>query len=427
MGEGFIVRRGGGGQQTVKPIYNSLTEVDFTSLTLSVTNDSNSIATLYYSVVQPEPGPTTSDTFDTEFAGKETKDITITGLTSGTTYTVYIKAIAIGEFPSETVIVTELTTGIAMSATGGTITELDITNSPTKRYRYHTFTGNGTFQVTQLSNMGSTFNQVDYLVVAGGGGGGGTYHAGGGGAGGLLNNNLSVNLQNYSITVGNGGTGGLAWTSQTPGGTGGASSIISSGLNITALGGGGGGTYDKISGTNGGSGGGEGGNGNVNFGLSTLLRFGTGTAGQGNNGGKTAGSTWSPGGGGGGAGGVGGNASSNHDPSGHFGGNGGVGLNLSANFPNWGTNSSNGTTGTRGWFAGGGGGSNAQSGQNGVYGLRGIGGGGNGSNAAGNPGLANTGGGGGGSERNTPSNQFFNGGAGGSGIVIIRYEIAPTV
>jgi hypothetical protein len=168
MGEGFITRRGGGGQQTTKPIYNSF-EASFTSLTLSVTNDSNSVAPIYYSVVNTEPGPDQTNTFETEFQGKETKNITITGLTAGTTYTVYLKAIAIGEFPSETVSVPNLTTGVAMSATGGTTLEY---NSGGKRYKSHTFTSNGTFTVTQLSNIGGTFNQLQYLVVAGGGGGG---------------------------------------------------------------------------------------------------------------------------------------------------------------------------------------------------------------------------------------------------------------
>jgi hypothetical protein len=52
-----------------------------------------------------------------------------------------------------------------IAATGGTITCCG-------DYKIHTFTGPGTFTVTNAGNpLGST--TVDYLVVAGGGGGGG--------------------------------------------------------------------------------------------------------------------------------------------------------------------------------------------------------------------------------------------------------------
>jgi hypothetical protein len=166
MGEGFIVRRGGGGQQTVKPIYNSLTSVDFTSLTLNVTNDSNSIATLYYSVVEPEPGPTTPDTFDTEFAGKETKDITITDLTEGTTYTVYLKAIAVGEFPSETVIVPGLLTATIaptinfVSTTDSSITFTLTNNSSLTKDITYGLTTPPTTTTIGLSSNTTSANQI---------------------------------------------------------------------------------------------------------------------------------------------------------------------------------------------------------------------------------------------------------------------------
>jgi hypothetical protein len=422
MGEGFIVRRGGGGQQTVKPIYNSLTEVGFTSLTLNVTNDSNSIATLYYSVVQTEPGPTTSDTFDTEFAGKETKDITITGLTGGTTYTVYLKAIAVGEVLSETVIVPNLTTGVAMNATGGTTFEYNLTSSPTKRYRSHTFTGNGTFQVTQLSNMGSTFNQVDYLIIAGGGGGG-NQHGSGGGAGGYRTTNgtsggnsaaetkPTVQLTNYTVTVGTGGAGIPGGTGGTYGFQGNPSSIVGSAINITTTGGGGGGSWcgtNQAQRHSGGSGGGA-----HPCTTGGFVTGGAGIAGQGFKGGDRTTNTGAPyvAQGGGGAGGVGVNGVNLTNS-----GDGGPGL---ANLLRTGSNE------TR---AGGGGGGIYQStGQVVTLGFGGSGGGGTGgvsiseSESPGGNGTVNTGSGGGGAGR------FQNkGGDGGSGIVIIRYEIAPT-
>jgi hypothetical protein len=390
MGEGFIVRRGGGGQQTVKPIYNSLTETGFTSLTLSVTNDSNSITTLYYSVVQPEPGPTTSDTFDTEFAGKETKDITITGLTSGTTYTVYIKAIAIGEFPSETVIVPNLTTGVAITATGGTTAEYD---SGGKRYKSHTFTSNGTFTVTQLSNMGSTFNQVDYLIVAGGGGGAGAVSGGGGGAGGLIDSSITITTQSYPVVVGAGGNGGAAANNTSSGGLPGANSSV---FSSTAIGGGRAVRPSFGSGLNGGSGGG---------GSLRSQSGGSGTSGQGNNGGGVPfNSSYS-----GSAGGGGGAATAGVNGAVNNGGNGGNGI-------NW---KSLGT-----FYAGGGGGGGRTASAN--VGIGGSGGGANGSfNNGPRNGTVNRGGGGGGGGGDSDPQSF--GGSGGSGIVIIRYEIAPSV
>jgi hypothetical protein len=414
MGEGFIVRRGGGGQQTVKPIYNSLTEAGFTSLTLSVTNDSNSVATLYYSVVQTEPGPTTPDTFDTEFDGKETKDITITGLTQGTTYTVYIKAVAVGEFPSETVIVTDLTTGVALSATGGSISTID-------NYRYHVFTGNGTFQVTQLSNIAG-FNDVDYLIVAGGGGGSND-HGGGGGAGGLLTGTFSTpTITNYNVTVGAGGTGGPALRSTSSGlGTNGQNSTL---FSFTAIGGGRAGSLTNGAAASGGSGGGGGGG----FSGAGTTAAGAGTSGQGFAGGTGFNSSPPYTGGGGGGATQAGAIGTNSNPT----GNGGAGLNLSTVFPNWGTNSSNTTTGTRGFFAGGGGGCSRYNAN--VFGLGGVGGGARGATNT-SPavsGTANTGGGGGGANRYAAggthaSSSIGPAGAGGSGIVIIRYEIAPSV
>jgi hypothetical protein len=74
--------------------------------------------------------------------------------------------------------------------------------------------------------------------------------------------------------------------------------------------------------------------------------------------------------------------------------------------------------GTMKYYAGGGGRAN---------GAGGLGGGGNGGTGwNGNPGAANTGGGGGGGQRERTGTSTYSklGGAGGSGIVIIRYQIA---
>lgn len=232
--------------------------------------------------------------------------------------------------------------------------------------------GNGTF----TPPAGVT--QVEYLVVAGGGGGGGLPAngnfggAGGGGAGGYR---VAVGfpvtpLQVYNVVVGIGGAGGVGNVSL--GGNGGDSSFDA----IVATGGGGGATGGvSNTGQNGGSGGGGRIGGNPG---------GTGVAGQGNDGG--AGNN--AGGGGGGAGGAGGDGGAN------TGGAGGAGV-------------SNSITGAALTYATGGDGGNYGSGRAaGVAGTAGAGNGGSG--ASGDNGGA-----------------AFDGGAGGSGVVIIRYSLTP--
>ncbi|MBI4894657.1 MAG: LamG domain-containing protein [Candidatus Aenigmarchaeota archaeon] len=251
-------------------------------------------------------------------------------------------------------------------ATGGNITYAE-------GYTIHTFTSNGTFNVT--SGNGT----VEYLVIAGGGGGGG-WVGGGGGAGGYREGELSVSAQLYNITVGSGGAGGNLDV-----GGNGTNSIFST---VMATGGGAGGALTTNASTGGSGGGGA-----------ELLGGAAGTSGQGNIGGSS--SAADVGGGGGGAGGAGGNN------SGTTGGAGGAGL----------SSRINGSTVTR---AGGGGG-----GATVAAGTGGSGGGGAGSigNAVATAGTANTGSGGGGARASagSPANA---GGAGGSGIVIIRYKAA---
>lgn len=262
-------------------------------------------------------------------------------------------------------------------ATGGTVTEVG-------DYRIHTFTSSGTFTVTSAQSNST----VEALVVAGGGGGG-SRHGGGGGAGGILNSLLSLNTQSYAVTVGNGGSGGNYGTNSPSGaGFAGGNSVFST---LTAIGGGGGCTYDGCPAAGGSGGGGAG----------VMSRTGAaGTAGQGFAGGTGSVSTGS-GGGGGGASIVGENSVSNN------GGNGGSGI----------ANSISGTS----VFYGGGGGGGSDGGYSGGTGGNGGGGhGGNGGDSVGmTAGSANTGGGGGGNR----SGSYGPGAAGGSGIVIVRYPL----
>ena len=320
-------------------------------------------------------------------------------------------------------------TGLAaayISATGGTVT-----NSPCGDFKVHTFTSNGCFAVTGVGNsIGS--NTVEYLVVAGGGGGGADAGAGGGAGGTRYNfpSPVSAGLTvttptTYPITIGAGGAG-----ANEPGsGSNGSNSVFST---ITSAGGGGGSGSVPVAGGSGGSGGGG--------------RKGTGSAAgagntppvsppQGNPGGvgATGGPKNNTSGSGGGACNAGQAGACGPGPTTQQFTVGGDGK----SFPTaaWG---SSGDTQPTGQFFGGGGGS-GQGGPSGSgntpydtpLGNGGKGGGGPGGDSPGpgspdaqvhgRAGTANTGGGGGGSaEQCAPGGR--DGGAGGSGIVIIRYK-----
>jgi hypothetical protein len=268
----------------------------------------------------------------------------------------------------------DTTPTIAPKATGGDTIMTDGT------YWYHAFLSSGTFTpATALS--------CDVLTIAGGGGGRADV-GGGGGAGGLLySTSQSLTTTGYTVTIGAGGA-----LSAGQGNSGSNSSFAA----LTATGGGGG---NSVTGGAGGSGGGGGATG------------GTGTAGQGNNGGTGAGSGFYGQGGGGGASAVGANGTTT------AGGAGGAGSNT---YSTW--LSATGT-GVSGYLAGGGGGSGDFRATNTGSGAGGSGGGGAGSpngSTAGVAGTANTGGGGGGGGYGAPAQ---NGGAGGSGLVIVRYAV----
>jgi hypothetical protein len=266
----------------------------------------------------------------------------------------------------------------------------------------------------------SNVNTIDYLVVAGGGSGG-ARHGGGGGAGGLLKSfNVSItNVSSLNITVGNGGasvapSGGSISATGLPGGNSSLAKGSGSGSfsNVTAIGGGGG-EAGGVGAQSGGSGGGG-----------QYSTAGSGTAGQGNSGGgggsgNISGATnwWA--GGGGGAGSVGASGSTSG------GGNGGSGAIWISSFTttiatSLGLSQTNQTSASQVYFAGGGGGAITLSYTPGTGGLGGGGAAVTGNNT-GFSGTANSGGGGGG----TGCCDGGPTGAGGSGIVLIRYSI-PT-
>ena len=274
----------------------------------------------------------------------------------------------------------------APKASGGSIIQTDGT------YWYHAFLASGTF--TPAVGL-----SCDVLVVAGGGGGGG--NGGGGGAGGYQTfTSQSVAASAQTITVGAGGIAG-ARTGNIQAGLGGNSQFAS----LTASVGGGSGNTSSTTWTypNGGSGGGKQGSGTA----------GTGTSGQGNNGGYGADTAQYGCGGGGGASVAGGNGTTSA---------GGTGGNGSFTAISGGATTGLGQlSGGNYYFAGGGGGAV----NSGTAGTGGLGGGGLGTNTtSGTPdaprGTPNTGGGGAGGG-GTGGTGTYKGGAGGSGIVIVRY------
>ena len=271
---------------------------------------------------------------------------------------------------------TSVSVPVSIDASGGTITY-------TSGLKIHTFTTVGASTFTVNSGSGP----VRILIVAGGGGSGGGQGGAGGGGGVVYYASQSLTPGAYTVTVGNGGTGGANFN--TGGSNGGNSSVT--GLTAAVGGGGGGGDAADLNGKAGGSGGGSGAEASIGT-------AGAGTAGQGNNGGIATNSAPHYGGGaGGGAGGVGGNGTST------TGGNGGIGVAYSI-------------SGTSRYYGGGGGGGTYAGG---TAGTGGLGGGGNGAagSGSGQNGAANTGGGGGAGGEKT--NGILSNG--GSGIVIISY------
>jgi len=307
-------------------------------------------------------------------------------------------------------------------ATGGTITTCG-------DFKIHSFTGPGTFTVCSVGNPAGS-DTVQTLIVAGGGGGG-RDRGSGGGAGGLILTpcaGIPVSATAYPISIGGGGPGGTSPFCGTQG-------TPTTGFSLTSVGGGkgsaGGGAF-PIATTTGGPGG-SGGGGSIGCSVPSIGPGGPGTqpTQPGNSGAYGFGSNGGAGnpsfptgtantGGGGGAGAVGVAGSSTNS------GAGGAGKDVTSIFgaspkPFYGP--------TNGIYAGGGGGGMSFGAPGGptAGGLGGSGGGGPGGKSPANgpgpgigePGTINTGGGGGGGANTTP-NQC--GGAGGSGIVIIRYK-----
>jgi len=149
-----------------------------------------------------------------------------------------------------------------LTATGGVIS--DYTDPGTGNiYRAHIYTSSGTWDVTAVGSFGS---EVDFLLV-GGGGGGGNSNGGGGGAGAVhyrTSQPISTSPGSYVITIGGGATGEKYDTQPHQTTTGTASAIP--GFPISAAGGGAGGNGAGPGPWSPGVGGGSGGGGATNSG-----------------------------------------------------------------------------------------------------------------------------------------------------------------
>jgi hypothetical protein len=327
---------------------------------------------------------------------------------------------------------------LGISSSGTTRTDVSAT-----KQRYHVFTSPGSFTVT-------SGGYLHYTIVAGGGGGGhgesryDSTAGGGGGGGGFRSGTAFFGEGTYTATVGAGGLGGVNPPSTTIATSGGPSSISgpSDFATIESAGGGYGGSYyPKRNGSDGGSGGGGAGPGlNAQWGKGGEGNTPAVTPPQGNPGGiggPSGNAYGGSGGGGGGAGGSGESGKPDADIAGEgrrTGGNGGSGR-------EWGVIAEDTQSGLNiGILAGGGGGGGGYKSAYITYnpnaGLGTHGGGHGGSGLKLIPGSspadygengydasANTGGGGGGGSAGTLGSYDpdFDGGDGGSGIIIISH------
>jgi hypothetical protein len=359
-----------------------------------------------------------TDNIDIVFKEGATALATVTGrpVSSGSV-TVDVPAAVYGQSAGDTITISitnvdgtpssnSQTSVIKSLPTGGTITTVG-------NYRVHTFTSSGTLSIGNLAVS------ADLLMVAGGGGGGAggqgsTHSAAGGGAGGMYNSTsqtLSAST-NYTVTIGSGGSGSSNSTNK--GDTGGNTSFTG---QTTAAGGGGGGSRgSNVSGTHPGNNGGSGGG---SVGDSGTYSGGTGTSGQGNNGGAVNRNLSRAASAGGGKGAIGGS------PVDH------LGTGDSINGAAGGAGATNNyRTGSNVSYAGGGGSGaclvGSAQGTAGASGVPANGGSGGdaGNSGQGGGGGANTGQGGGGANSGSLIGGTTNGGNGGSGICVVRYNAA---
>ena len=314
------------------------------------------------------------------------------GITLSKDGDVFFTGIATGNGSGFTNLPAAQITGTLPAIDGSALTGVGITvaeggnestyESGGKNYMIHTFLTTGVFRTSKAMT-------IDFLLVGGGGGSAAAElnygGSGGGGGGGLVEGSgFSLTAGTYIVTV---GAGGAASNATTVGGTGGDTTFA----GVTAKGGGGGADYNSVGGNGGSGGGGSEPNkgpgaeiqSSQNSGISNIQQFGF----DGGQGGEYT-SDPTGGGGGGGAGGNGARPTST-DHGNAVGGAAGAGR------------------------------ANSISGSSTLYGRGGIGGGSGYLNAE--PGLNGRGDGATGATSTVGSEGA--GAVGGTGIVIIKYEI----
>ena len=280
--------------------------------------------------------------------------------------------------------------------------------------------------ITPLGGWRSPSQRITYnsVVVAGGGAGGARVSSGGGGgggAGGMIDSSYRTLDTSTVVTVrvGQGGLGSITGTMTTiaPGDNGANSVLVAGGTTLTAIGGGGGagGTDSDATsyrGKAGGSGGGASGSSTGGYAGGVAQQgSGTGFTGYGNAGGRNPGcSGFRPAGGGGGAGAVGVTPSTCSPASS---GNGGAGKTSAITGVTYGGGGGGGTSGDGNVTAGNGGAGGGAAGGTWKTIAANVG-----TINLGNSATPNTGGGGGGTGISTG---ITLGGAGGSGIIVIKY------
>lgn len=383
-----------------------------------------------YFSLRINPGDISASTFGNStlyipnYAGSTVKTLLADHLWEASQSLARIEA-TVGQFNSSAAITSiTLTPGVGSFVSGSTFTLYGISNGKkatggtfiaASGYGYHVFTSTGAFIPTEK------ITNAEVLMVAGGGGGGAGNDAGsgagGGGAGGVVYSSGQTLFAGnfYTAAVGAGGSAGTSGGGN--GGTG-ANSLFSS---ITVAQGGGYGAYSTGSGNASAGGNGGSGGGAANWNANGTTSGGTGTVGQGNNGGSVTGAGGGrTGGGGGGAGTAGTNGSTTGTSATGNGGNGTTAYNA------WHIATGTGVASAGSYYIAGGGGGAGDS--EGNAGTGGAGGGApgrgysNSGSKTADSGTVNTGGGGGGCVLLSGAGPMV-GGAGGSGLIIVRYRL----
>ena len=412
-------------------------EQQFTGSWTAPTNDGGAAITGYDLLYAPGPS---YNSFTTVPLGNTTS-YTVLSLTNGTSYKFKVSAKNSGGTGTASALSSAVTPNpFSISNTGATNIHVYTYNSI--HYMVHEFHYTSGTQTTYTFTV--TGSKSAEVFIVGGGGSGGSAGGGGGGGGGVVYDpNITLGSGTYTVKVGNGGDvntnrdffgekGSDSEITTVP-----TNAITTSLSSLKGKGGGAGYPKDKNSATESGADGGSGGGADH----SGWTPRPAGDSNQGNTywngsswvaGGHSGGVSYKGGAGGGGAGGAAPNQTSSSSNSGSRGGHGVDN--------NW-LGDDNGNNKGSGWrnYAGGGGGGHwnghgghgGQSASNDSINTKGSGGGGFGINAVlqtsghshdSADGKDHRGGGGGGSSSNAAANE----GRGGSGIVLIRYQISSS-